>query len=466
MCNHIYSDWGHMKFLNIFVFFILLFPLCSVPQQDEEPIIVRLDTETPLLPLFLAPITNDRSDFSDTYLKQLEQILAFDLNHNGATTLVKQNSGLIALIPESVDQLGSIAEWKARQIFYVIRVVSQGKTIKAFMLSVNNQTIKATDFVTLSGDFSKDRTQIHKLADTIYKALFSKDGISSTKILYTVKTSAKDKQKQWSSEIWEMDYDGANGRCLAKNSGYCVSPVYLPAKPGFSSGGFLYVSYQLGQPKIYVASLKEGVGKRLTFLRGNQLMPAISSKRDKVAFISDVTGNPDLFLLMFSPETGALGKPQQIFSAKKATQASPTFSPDGNQIAFVSDKDGSPKIYVIDIPQAGTSLKDINAKLISKRNRENSAPAWSADGTKIAYCARNLGSDRQIWVYDFLTNQERQVTEGKGNKENPSWAPDSLHLVFNASDDQLYMLNLNQAEATQITSGPGEKRFPSWEPRY
>jgi len=45
----------------------------------------------------------------------------------------------------------------------------------------------------------------------------------------------------------------------------------------------------------------------------------------------------------FHPETGGVGKPVQLFSFPKATQASPTFSPDGSRVAFVSDKDGSPR---------------------------------------------------------------------------------------------------------------------------
>lgn len=272
--------------------------------------------------------------------------------------------------------------------------------------------------------------------------------------------------KNWISEVWEADYDGANARQVTSERSYCITPTYMPPKKGYSSGGFLYVSYQLGQPKIYLASLKDGKGHRLTYLKGNQLMPAISHQRDKIAFISDVTGNPDLFLQPFSPEKGAEEKPQQIFSAKQATQGTPTFSPDGKKIAFVSNKDGSPKIYTIDIPPPGTSLKNIQATLITKRNRENSAPAWSPDGTKIAYCARH-GGDRQIWVYDFTTNQEKQITQGSGNKENPAWASNSLHLVYNSSDSnmsELYIINLNQNEAVQITGGLGEKRFPSWEP--
>lgn len=197
-------------------------------------------------------------------------------------------------------------------------------------------------------------------------------------------------------------------------------------------------------------------------------MPTMSYQRDKVAFIGDITANPDLFLQPFHPEKGAIGKPYQIFSAPRSTQGTPTFSPDGKKVAFVSNKDGSARIYVMDIPAPGTNIKNLSAKLISKTNRENSAPAWSPDGSKIAYCS-STKSVRQIWIYDFDKNEERQLTEGSGNKENPTWAPNSLHLMFNStggSGSELYLINLNQPEAVQITTGPGEKRFPNWEPFF
>ena len=436
---------------------------------SEEPLVVKLATESHLVPLYLVPIGQDQSDLQDNYIQQLEKILAFDLAHNGSTFVAKRTSESNQLSQSgSFNQLGPTTHWSEGHIFYVVKTQVVGKSIRALMLDVQQQSLKSVDSISLTGDLTQDRRQIHRLSDLIHKALFGVDGIASTRIIYTIKTQNSSDSSKWISEVWEADYDGGNPRQLTQERTTCVTPVYLPPKPGYNTGGYLYVSYQLGQPKIYIASIKDGKKSRLTSIRGNQLMPAITQQRDKVAFICDITGNPDLFLQPFSPETGAIGKPQQIFSARLATQGSPTFSPDGTRIAFVSDKDGSPKIYVMKIPQPGTDIANIKATLISKSNRENTAPSWSPDGTKLAYCSRSKG-DRQIWIYDFDTNQETQITNGTGHKENPSWAPNSMHLVFNSSDpksSELFIINLNQAEATQITFGPGEKRFPNWEPRF
>jgi TolB protein len=303
----------------------------------------------------------------------------------------------------------------------------------------------------------------------MHKILFGKEGIASCRILFTAKKRIEQPSgpPKWVSEVFESDYDGENCRQVTHTNSYCANPMYIPAKNGLKSSSFLYVSYKIGQPKIYLASLKDGREIRASSLRGNQVTPTIYKDSSLIAFACDVAGKSDIFIQPLVPSAATAEKPRQIFTAKASANASPSFSPDGKQIAFVSNKDGSPKIYVMAIPKPGTKLEEIKPTLISKRCRENSAPTWSPDGKKIAYCSRSTGP-RQIWVYDFETGAERQLTQGNSNKENPAWAPDSLHLLFNASDTkgtELYLLNLNQPEAVQISSGPNHKLFAAWEPK-
>lgn len=458
-------------------FFCLFFNLsvivhCSFigaqPKEESEHIVVRLATERQLIPLYVAKLSDTGSGLSPSYLRQIEEVLSFDLNHNGMTYTLPQSADKEKLASKFIIDNIRTKEVRSLGAYYIIQLeISKEKQLSATLAAVNSDSVKSVENIPLKGSINQDRRQIHQLADLIHKTLFGTDGIATTHILYSIRKKVSENPLKWISEIWEMDYDGENPRRLVSDEGYHISPAYIPPKPGHNAGSFLYVSYKPAQPKIYMASLKGGSSKRLLAVRGNQLMPSVTRAQDKVAFICDVTGNPDLFIQDFHLETGVIGKPQQIFSAKKATQGSPTFSPDGKKVAFVSNKDGSPRIYVINVPPPGTPLKEIKAKLITRYAKESSAPCWSADGSKLAYCAMTNGV-RQIWMYDFDTDEERQLTQGAVNKENPTWAPNSLTLVYNTSGQEvcdLYLINCTQPNATKITSGPGEKRFPNWEPR-
>ncbi|MEN9343784.1 MAG: Protein TolB [Chlamydiota bacterium] len=420
-----------------------------------QEIRVALQTEQKLSPIYMGKIQCQQGAFSSSYVTQMESILSYDFNYNGITAVVAKSSEKESLLSD-IEVAWSAPSWKKWGVSYVIRQELVGNIFKTRCFEVHTGVVRTFADIELSGQLSSDRVKLHKLSDAIYKTLFNEEGVASSRLLFAYQVKGSGHSSGWISEIWECDWDGANPRQVTFENSYSVTPVFM------NSDQFLYVSYKLGQPKIYVGSLsRKGEGKRLVDLRGNQLLPALSSKKDKLAFISDAAGRTDLFLQPLQKGGSEVQKPSQLFSYPRSTQASPTFSPDGSTIAFVSDKDGGTRIYTL---PAVASEKRGNAVMITKMNKENTCPAWSPDGKKLAYSART-GGIRQIWIYDFVLKEEVQLTTGPGHKENPSWAPDSRHIVFNSTDgdnSELYVVNLNQGEAVKITTGPGKKHYPAW----
>ncbi len=447
------------KKFNLFFFFVF-----ALHAEDLE---VLLPTKAALKPIYLTELHVGEEQIDWRYPEELRSVLAFDLAHNGSSSLTPCRPEWEKKIswPEPRNRFDT-AFWSRENIPFVIAVQATQNGFSATAFHIAKGSSKRYPDIRLTGSPEADRRAVHLLADTIQKDLFNIQGVAAERILFSERVkNPSTNGPEWLSDIWIADSDGANAKRLTMAKGYCITPALLPKSIAQIKDEFFYVASDGGQTKIYRSSPR-AKNSPMVKLRGSQLLPAITKSGSQIAFISDAAGRPDLFIQNLDGKGEQMGRARQIFSAPFATQASPTYHPDGSKLAFVSDKDGTPRIYVLDVPAPQSTRKPI-PKLITKKNRENTSPAWSPDGKKLAYSART-GGVRQIWIYDFETGEERQLTHGPENKENPSWASNSLHLVYNTETNdvcELFVINLNQQEPVQISTGFGQKRFPSWETR-
>lgn len=452
-----------MSFHSLIFKFLLAFCTTALFCKNEA-IRVELSTKQELAPLYLCRVVSDQSLLKSSYLRELREILFFDLQYSGYSKITVVNDLQEKTLRHNDLQIAfNPLYWKKAGVDIVLKIEAIENKLNLYAFNAKTASLKKFENIPLSGDIVKDKMQMHKLSAALITTLFGAESITTTRLLYSVqRESQHPNEAGWKAEIWECDYDGGNPHQVTFEDNYSITPVFIPYHPEHGGDRYLYVNYKNGQPKIYYNAINKKVGKPLVKLRGNQLLPAISNDRSKIAFISDATGRADLFLQNIDDCGHLIEKPKQLFSYPRSTQASPTFSPDGSKIAFVSDKDGTPRIYLIPI-ESRTNRRAI-PKLLTKTNRENTCPNWSPDGTKLAYSAKT-NNIRQIWIYDFDLKKEIQLTNGPGNKENPVWASNSLHLVFNSTDpdhSELYLINLNQPGAVKLTSGPGKKHYPTW----
>lgn len=142
-----------------------------------------------------------------------------------------------------------------------------------------------------------------------------------------------------------------------------------------------------------------------------------------------------------------------------AVNDAPAFSPDGTRLAYATARNGNVDIYV-----AGADGK--GAVNISHSPAWDDYPAWSPDGKQIAFSS-NRGGPYQIYIMNADGSNVRRVTSGNYWDTTPAWSPDGARLAF-ASDRSgtfnIYTVNLDGAAVRALTNHSNLNAFPSWSP--
>lgn len=138
---------------------------------------------------------------------------------------------------------------------------------------------------------------------------------------------------------------------------------------------------------------------------------------------------------------------------------SPAWSHDGTRIAYVSFEDKRAQIYV-------ANVRTGERRLISRFPGINGAPAWSPDDQKLALVLSRAGIAK-IFVMDLASGQLRQVTQGPSIDTEPSWSPDARSLIFTSDrggSPQIYQLDLNGGQIQRLTFTGEYNASPSFTP--
>ena len=138
---------------------------------------------------------------------------------------------------------------------------------------------------------------------------------------------------------------------------------------------------------------------------------------------------------------------------------SPAWSPDGTRLAYVSFETGRPAIYIQEV----VSGKRI---LISHHPGLNSAPAWSPDGKRLALVL-SKGGNPDVYILDLDSRKLRRVTRSFAIDTEPVWSPDGSALVFTSDRGgrpQLYRVALGDGKVQRLTFEGRYNARASWSP--
>lgn len=145
----------------------------------------------------------------------------------------------------------------------------------------------------------------------------------------------------------------------------------------------------------------------------------------------------------------------------------PAWSPDGTRILFV-DAGSAPGLYIIDpnvIHVDGSNLPPpIPGTTTGVAAGNEGDPAWSPDGTKIAYIKDEVGFGARDLVVINLDGSGLTRLVTSDIADEPSWSSDGKKIAYNNDPGgSVLVVDVNTKAVTTLVSGSGADD-PNWSP--
>jgi TolB protein len=230
---------------------------------------------------------------------------------------------------------------------------------------------------------------------------------------------------------------------------------------GIAETRIYFVSTRSGSKEIWAMDYDGQNQHQVTHLGSISLSPRIAPDNSRLAFSS--LGKDGWAIRMYSLELGRMVSFPG--GAAGGSNLSPAWSSDGSKVAFSSSRSGDSEIWVSD--ESGGNLHRVTSL-----QGPNVAPVWNPrTNAQLAFVGGRT-SEPQIYTMDQDGSNIQRLTDS-GYAVSPSWAPNGGLLTFSwnrkygpgdPGGQDIYVFEIASMHWLQVTHESGSNDFPSWAP--
>jgi tricorn protease len=212
-----------------------------------------------------------------------------------------------------------------------------------------------------------------------------------------------------------------------------------------------YVSDRSGAQNIWVRDLGGKTRQVTNFTGGRVLWPSIAYDGRTIVF------ERNFQIWKLNAETG---RADAVSVTRRGASASPAvehlrltdqiseiaLAPDGKKIAFIVRGE----IFAASATDGGDAARVTNS------TAAESQVAWSADSRKLVYISDRDGP-MHLFLYDFATNSETQLTREPGSDDTPRFSPDGKMIAFERAGEEIRVLDLDSKKDRSVAKAHLER---------
>src|SRR5439155_1684270 len=155
------------------------------------------------------------------------------------------------------------------------------------------------------------------------------------------------------------------------------------------------------------------------------------------------------------------------------SDSEPAWSPDGTKIAFTSNRDGDTEIFVMNADGSGQTQLTHNdltllGAVIQFEVGHDEEPAWSPDGTKIAFISDRPPANRfQLFTMNADGSGQAALGAAAAQMRGPSWAPGGTRIAVATggfAGDGIYLASAATGALTSLANAVTWDTAPAFSP--